>query len=182
MHQSLPSLLPMELFKKIFFAASFRIEESSTDPKVILNSASHPAVAYCFFLLPLRFITSPKLVLKDPFNYNRENPNDYVHIPHQILVLRLLLMCCSLTYRVLSSRRRSVSSVSPPSQIGRLSVTMCASRLTTIRRKMLGCCWSLSASRLTLPRLVGWWRAYILMELRSTMVSRDKVLAICYNQ
>lgn len=29
-----------------------------------------------------RFITSPRFVLKEPFNYNRENPEDYVRCYH----------------------------------------------------------------------------------------------------
>ena len=143
MHQFLPFLLPTDFFNN----DSLHPHSSSKNHLRIPRSYLSWHHAYCPSPIPLRFITSPKLVLKDPFNYNRENPEDC--IPYQTLVLRLSFMCCSL--RVLSSRR-SVSSVPPPSQSGRLSVTVCASRLTTIRRRMLGCRWSLSASR---PRLVG---------------------------
>ena len=78
------------------------------------------------------------------------------------------------THRVSLSKRRCVSSVFPASQSGRLSVSVCDSRLTIIKKRILGCRWSLIVLRLTLPRLVVLRRAYILMELRSITVSRDE--------
>jgi hypothetical protein len=77
-------------------------------------------------------------------------------------------------HRVLLSRRRYVSSVSPPSLTGRSSVSAYASYLRTTRRRILGCRWSLSVSRLMQRRRVVLWRAYILMEFWSITVSRDR--------
>lgn len=42
----------------------------------LISPSNRSAVSYS-----ARFITSPKFVLNEPFNYNRENPQDYVVFP-----------------------------------------------------------------------------------------------------
>ena len=108
---------------------------------------------------------------------NHENPEDYVRIPYQTLVLRLSLMCCSL--RVLSSRRRSVSSVLPPSQSGRLWWPYVLAMRFPAYNNQKDARLPQELERLK-AHAAKTGSGYILMELRSTMVSRDKALAICY--
>jgi hypothetical protein len=66
-----------------------------------LISPSDRSAVHLLFCYSSRFISSPKLVLKKPFNYNRENPEDYVCISTstQIRIFLIVIHAQSLVER-----------------------------------------------------------------------------------